>query len=356
MAVVEPITRRVLLRYLPRGTAAEVIDELEECINNWGTRPVVLRTDGGPPFGDSKEFHTWCDAQGIKPVAGIPYHSAGQGMVETRFRSIAASIIAVLGHKAPHDWWSGKTIARLEQIINSTICEPIAGSPYWASTGREPRTALSASLDYTSSDFGEQTVGLSAIMPNDVEEIIARHHDTINAIQGRVMIASSLAQAVTKHAWDASRVAPDFKVGDHVLLHRTAPNKMLPHFVGPFVVTSVTGEGNIVSGVHFIDGTTTMGPVHVARLVHFDASRATPKDVADFQLEPGSYIVEEVLDHRTMADGSRQYFVRWRGTPIQSWLAIADCPGGWPLVVVDYCKTRGLPPPNTSLKKGRSGR
>jgi len=205
MAVVEEVTRFVKLRYLPKGTAAEVCEELEEAIISFGTRPVVLRSDGGPTFDsaeykafDSAEYKAFCAAHGITPVTGVPYHSQGQGMVETRFRPIAAAIIATLGHKAPHTWWEGLLLSRLEGIINSAYCEPIHGSPCRVLYGHEPRTRLSAQLDWTSEGFGEQALGLGAATFNDVSEIVAQHHACINAVQGRVLIASSLAQALTK--------------------------------------------------------------------------------------------------------------------------------------------------------------
>ena len=342
LAAVEGLSRRVALRYIPTATAAEVTEELEEIFNNWGTRPAVLRSDGGQPF-DSDEYKAWCTEQHVRPVKGLAHHPQSQGLVETRFRGIAASILATLGCKAPREWYKGKLLSRLEGIINSTFCEPYSGSPYWVATGKEPRTILSASLDYTSPDFGEQAIGIHSVTANDIEEIIAHHHSRINAAQGRALIASSLAQAITKSRWDSKHCKPTFDIGDVVLLHRAAPTKLLPHFAGPFVVTKVEGEGNRIFGKGYIDPATEMGPVHAMRLIHFDASRCTPTDAADFQLEAGSYIVEEVLDHRRMGNGSRQFKVAWRGTPIQSWLTEREC--RTLIKVVQYCTDNGLPAP-----------
>ena len=342
LAAVEALSRRVALRYLPSATAAEVTEELEEIFNNWGTRPVIIRSDGGPPF-DSAEYKRWCSEQHVQPVIGLAHHPQSQALVETRFRGIASSILATLGCKAPREWYKGKTLSRLEGIINSTYCEPLNASPYFVATGMEPRTTLSASLDYTSDNFGEQAIGIASVTANDIEEIIALHHSRINAAQGRALIASSLAQAITKSRWDNAHTKPTFSAGDTVLLHRAAPTKLLPHFVGPFIVTRVERGGNIVYGKGYIDGATEMGPVHAIRLIHFDASRCTPTDAAEFQLESGSFIVEDVLDHRRMANGSRQFKVSWRGNPIQSWLAEREC--RTLIKVVQYCIDKGLPAP-----------
>jgi len=108
--------------------------------------------------------------------------------------------MAVLGHKAPRTWWEGRLLARLEGIINSTYCEPIHGSPFWAMHGFEPRTPLSAVVDWTSPDFGAGVLGLEGVSFNDFNEIVAQHHSRMCAVQGRVLIATSLAQALTKRA------------------------------------------------------------------------------------------------------------------------------------------------------------
>jgi hypothetical protein len=244
-------------------------------------------------------------------------------------------------------WWEGRLLARLEGIINSTYCEPISGSPFWAMHGFEPRTPLSAVTDWTSPDFGDSVLGLSSASFNDYNEIAAQHHAHLSAVQGRVMIATSLAQALTKRAYDSSRVKGDFNVGDQVLVHRTAPNRMLPHFAGPYTVVSVSGNGNFVTATHFVDKS-ELGPVHVSRLLHFDASRATPADVVAFQLDAGSYVVDDVLEHRALADGSLEFHIRWLGTAVTSWQASQGVKQV--VKVQEYCKLYGLPDPRAALR------
>jgi hypothetical protein len=211
-------------------------------------------------------------------------------------------------------------------------------------------------VDWTSSTFGDDTVGIPSVNGEDITEIIAQHHSAISAGQGRAMIAHSIAQALTKRAYDASRSKADYAVNDHVLVLRTAPNRLLPHFIGPYVVTAVSADKNFVSGQNYIDKKITIGPVHVSRLLHFDASRATPADVAEFQLEEGCYIVDEVVEHRTLSDGSLEFHVRWRGNPIKSWEPTSNVKKI--KIVQDYCSTHGLslattPPATTSEPKTR---
>jgi len=323
MAVVESVTRLCKLRYLRTNNAAEVIEELDEAIVSFGTLPVVLRCDGGAPFS-SGEFSAWCEGNGISPVLGIAYHSQGQGLVETRFRPLAASIMAVLGFKAPSKWWVGGLLAQLEAIINSTYCEPIHGSPFWAMHGFEPRTRLSAKASWAAAaGSGGPLLGLQSARWADVEEIVAQHHAALNAVQGRVMLATSLAQALTKRSFDAGHSPAAFTVGDTVLVHRVAPNRLLPYLPGPFTVESVSADGNFVSAKSYLDGSTRVGPVHVSRLLRFDASRATPEEVVAFQCEEGTFVVLEIIEHRQLGEGL-EFHVRWKDTPITTWQPASD--------------------------------
>lgn len=349
MSVVDMVSRRVWLRYLPNGTAQEVIEETEEVIWSAGTRPVVMRTDGGPPF-DSREWKKFCAEEGIETVKGVPYHSQGQGKVETFFRPIAAAIIAQLGHKAPREWWKGRGLAHLEAVVNSTYCEPINGSPFWAYGGVEPRTRMRAMCDWTQADFGS-AVCVPGLTHNDYNEIIAAHHDRMNAVQGRVMLASSLAQALTKRAYDASHEKSDFSVDEWVLIHRVAPNRMLPHFTGPYCVTHVSPDRNFVRVRHYLDAENedTSSLIHVSRLLHFDMSRATTEDIASFQLDSGSYVVADVIEHRKLDDGSIEYHLRWLGTPVTSWMR-SDLVKKV-VKVLDYAKMHDLPVPGATAKR-----
>jgi len=323
MAVVESVTRLCKLRYLRTNKAAEVIEELDEAIVSFGTLPVVLRTDGGAPFS-SDEFGAWCESNGITRVLGIAYHSQGQGMVETRFRPLAASIMAVLGTKAPAKWWVGNLLSQLEFIINSTYCEPIHGSPFWAMHGFEPRTRLSATTAWVSAAAGGSSVlGIQSARWGDIEEIVAQHHAGINAVQGRVLLATSLAQALTKRSWDAEHREVVYAVGDAVLVHRVAPNRLLPYFTGPYTVTSVSADGNFVVAKSYLDGSTMIGPVHVSRLLRFNASRATPEDVVAFQCEEGAFVVLDIIEHRQL-NGHFEFHVRWKDTPITTWQPASD--------------------------------
>ena len=120
LAVVEGLCKEIRLRYLPAGTAEQVVEELLEVVASFGTTPLVIRSDGGPPF-NSAYYNNWCASENIKPVLGVPDHSQGQGTVETKFNGIANALIAVLGGKAPAGWYKNPdTLAKLERVINTS--------------------------------------------------------------------------------------------------------------------------------------------------------------------------------------------------------------------------------------------
>ena len=67
LSVVEATTRMVKLRYVKSTKAVDVIDALDDVILDFGTRPFVLRTDGGTPF-DSDMLNMFGRREGVHIV------------------------------------------------------------------------------------------------------------------------------------------------------------------------------------------------------------------------------------------------------------------------------------------------
>lgn len=340
LVLVEGISKAVRIRYVPRNTAGEVTEELEEAFGSWGTYPKVLRTDGGPPF-NSVELAAWAKGRGITTVLGVAEHHQGQGTVETKMRGLATAIIATLGGKAPTGWFKDpRMLMRLEQVINSTYTSAHGGCPGWVLTGREPRTLLSA----TTSDVYDATevLGIPGATADDVSEIIAQHHDQIDKVQGRARMAVCLAQALSKARYDGRREPASYKEGDWVLVYNAAPNRMTPHYTGPYKVVEVRGEGNFVLGRHYLTPEAEpLGPFHVSRLIRFDFTRTTPGEIAQFELGEGAGIVSEVKGHRLLPDGTYEFEVEFVGNPVPFWLR------GYEIrrvrKAVEYCERNHLP-------------
>ena len=319
LVIVDAFSRYVSLRKCNDATSTEVCLEILEAAYSFGTFPVIIRADRGPCF-DSAEFRAFCKEHAITYIPGIADHHQGQGLVETRMRPLAEALIATLGAKAPSDWNYLKTLPKLEFLFNSTFCDGVRGSPYYVLHGHEPRTTLSAHLNWADSSSTAQLLGHPAIDAETINNLISEHHTRINHAQRRASMATCLAQALTKYAYDSARVPSTFKLADTVLIHYVAPNKMLPHFHGPWVITRILAGDNFVHVKGWIDPTVVLGPIHVSRLLPFDASRATRADVAEFLAAEGQYIIARVIEHRFEPDGTRSFHLGWRGTPVTSWL------------------------------------
>jgi len=342
LAVVEGVSPFTRLRHVKAVTGKEAIAALDDCIACFGTRPKVLRTDGGQPF-DSTEFKTWAQEEGITVIVGVPHHLQGQGMVETRFRGIASAIIATLGANAPADWAKGGLLIKLENVIITTVVMPIAGSPSWVLTDREPRMRLSAATDFDDQDYGEHVLGMAGLPADDLMNIIVQHHDRIAAVQGRVAIATSVAQALTKRVHDASRERGDFKVGDWVITLCAAPNRLMPHYQGPYKLASVTDSGNFVTMRHFLADKPTAEKLHVSRLLHFDFTRATAVELTQWQLTAGNDVIAEVIGDRALTSEAYEFELRWFNYPVTTWLEGAGVTKN--KLVIYYCLAKGIPLP-----------
>jgi hypothetical protein len=115
---------------------------------------------------------------------------------------------------------------------------------------------------------------------------------------------------------------------------------MLPHFKGPYTVESVSNDKNFITVKDYAGAEATIGPYHISRMIKFDGSRTDAEDLIEYQLEPGSYMIDSVIEHRQLADKSYEFHLRWRGTPITSWRSGYDMRNM--VRVIQYCDARGL--------------
>lgn len=348
LAVTEAVTRVTKLRHVKSTAAATVIPVMDSVAREFMTYPKIIRSDNGPPY-DSQAWRDWCSRYGVTPVLGVPHHSQGQGMVETRFRSVTDSMLANLGYKLLYRITEEAVLGRMEWLLNTTVCEPIGMSPAKALLGAEPRTAFTSAVSFTEDEVGEKLFGCKAITAHDIQEVLADHHNHINAIQQLASVASNLAQAMTKRKWDSGRKKGDFKVGQYVLVYRAAPNRLRPDFIGPYIVTAVRPGGSFVSLKHFLQEDSVIPEIGVGRLIPFDATRATKADLVTYQLEAGQFVVTAIKEHRVLENGSYEFHVEWMGTDVTSWELSRNVKRVQ--LVQEYCQRHGLESPGTETKR-----
>jgi len=343
LSAVDAFTRYTRLRYLPNLTASQVAEELAEIFACNGSLPVVIRCDNGLITDTLKQF---CVDRNIQLVPGLAYHSQGQGLVESRFRTIAAAIMATLGGRASSSWADGTLLMEVELALNSTIVDPIGGSPFWCLHGREPRTAAVAAVSAT------HTLPLS-LSKEETDELVAELHAHLDVVQGRALLSSSVAQIITKRRYDATHPTPSYTVGQWVLrLVFDVPDRLSTHFDGPYKITDVSPDGIRLTAVHYLTENATPIVFHVSRARPFDFSRATPQEILAHGLDKGSFIIDKVLEHRITDGGLYQFHIQWVNNVITSWAPSGDVYRVQK--VIDYCSQHGLPRPAVAPSRTRS--
>ena len=129
-------------------------------------------------------------------------------------------------------------------------------------------------------------------------------------------------------------------------------------------VTRVSGDGNFVHGVAFVDpAKLEVGPFHVSRCRRIDMTRATVAEVVAHQLDAGSAVVDAVEGHRALENGSYEFKIKWFPSTLVTWVPAGNV--SRVIKVIDYCKVQGLPDPGSAPKvvvvaraagRGRGGR
>jgi transposase InsO family protein len=349
LVVVEAISRMVRLRSVKSTKAVDVIPAFEAVITSFDHHhPYVIRTDGGPPF-NSEAFNLFCKDKGIKLVLGHPGHHQGQGAVETVMRPISDALISTYGNNATKYFRDPATLQRLEQIINTTVVEPVFGSPVEIYYGRPPRTPETLSPAAWGDFLG--SCGLDA---SSYTQIIAYHHDAIDRRQQRALLASSISQQLGAATYNKSRSPPSFKIGDPFLVFVfPRPTRVSVYFHGPYITSKVSPDGHLVWGRFFSspEGLYT-GPFHVSRIVPFNSSRFDPVTASFMNIKDGQGLVEKVLEHRAVPGGGYEFRIKWFGTTLESWTTLEG--SGRDSGILDYCREKGLEVEVRTRKGGRA--
>lgn len=289
----------------------------------------------------SDHHHATLKDNSIVAQPGPPYAQNAQGVVEKRMEYIKVGLKALLGGRAPHDWNYHDTLARLEFLLNTTYCDSIKGSPYWALTGIEPRTPLVAKTSVSPIYLAPGT-DAARVDVDSLHNCLAEHHARVNAVHGLVALSSSRAQLRNATRYAAARAAPAITVGMTVGIHQLPFNGLLPYLKGPYVVTKVDATGNYIEAKGWIDPSMTLGPTHVSRVRPMDLTRTTPADVAAYLAGPGVAVIKAILEHRDAANGAREFLVEWVNFADPTWTPAANIPSG-NAIFSQYCVSRGIP-------------
>ncbi|MEM6472591.1 MAG: chromo domain-containing protein [Planctomycetota bacterium] len=160
--------------------------------------------------------------------------------------------------------------------------------------------------------------------------------DRLKRTLTKARAALSKTQARYKKDFDkrVRKVTHKPKVGGFVFLDPedgSGKRKKLQHDVeGPFKVlrvdvrTVVIQRGDVVERVSADRVAPAPAPKSDAPIEYPEA--ATPKDLAEKNIEGESWLVDSLIDHRKMRDGKLEFLVRWSGPYEDTWEPRANIP------------------------------
>ncbi len=289
----------------------------------------------------SKEFRQFCDQRHIGLVIGLPHHHQGQGLVETRIRSIRRALVAALGERAQQEWAEKKHLGLLERIMNNTVVTSTGMSPFKAMTGHDAHSPpLSSVADMRGVDIHDEDYASHA------NDLIDDHLHRLAGLQTLLRCGSSLSQAETIRRHEKGRKEPQLEAGDYFLRRVEKENKMSLGFMGPYKATEVTNT--TIKGVHYLTPEAEPYTFRIEEVRAFNAQRLDAQDLSFFQSQSGYGIVAEVLGHK-VENGVDLFHVSWYGGGHPSgWLPYDDLRHN--SVVTQYISSNGI-----SLVKGPGG-
>ena len=228
------------------------------------------------------------------------YHPQSDGQTENT-NKILEDMLRHWVNPSQDNWDS--LLDTAEFAINNAFQSSIQTTPFRLNYGFDPYTPLSIAVD------SKQPVA---------KEFVHHMRESLKTAK----LALKAAQDRQKTYYDAGRTAQHFDVGQKVLLRSTnlqfkgtVSRKLLPKWIGPFMVTRRVGEL-----AYQLDVPPTL-PVHnvfhtvLLRPFHDNGRHQPPPQPIEINgaLE---YEVEQILGHRLVKRGrktSTEYLINWRG-------------------------------------------
>jgi hypothetical protein len=304
LVVIDRLTK--LVRFIPCRTDNNAAEVAKLWIDHWYAAgfglPDDIVCDRDPKF-TSALWDELCTLLGTKVKLSTAYHPQTDGQTERMNRTMEDMLRHYIS-PTMRDW--DEHLPLLQFAHNSSWHASIDMTPLVAAFGFTPVTPLSAGLE-------------SGDSPNAAQGLVRHMTDVTKRAQECMAAAQARQQAYA----DQHRTAVEFEVGDRVLLATkhlqllgpdNQARKLLPRFVGPFVVTKRIGK---VSYALDLPETMKVHPVfHVSLLKGYrDGHRAgQPPPVVVFEDGSVQEEVEAILAHRWNSRKScDEYRVHWKG-------------------------------------------
>ena len=263
--------------------------------------PTAVVSDRGSQW-NSKFWNALCSICDIKQRMSTAFRPQTDGLVERTNRVVEEAIRHFVSPL--HDDWD-QFLPFLEFALNSARHQSTGCSAFELNRVSRPLAPLQALLEL------QHQVPAARQFAVRTHLQFQRAHELVHAAKNRM-----------KQLTDNNRKLREFSTGDHVLLSTknlklcksVRRRKFMPRFLGPIQVIEKIGRnayklklpGSMVR-VHDVFHVSLLFPYrHGSRLQMPPPARAEGFD---------NFEVDQVLDHRDLADKSREYLISWRGYP-----------------------------------------
>ena len=265
LALVDACSKFVVLRAIAHETADIIADVLTQLFSQYGP-PEELISDRAQVF-TGKLTTQLLTSHGITRRLVIPRHPRANGQVERFFRTLRASLGAIVQELGPegHDCWD-EYLVHVAYAYNTSVHATVGDTPFYLFYGRDPAQNAPFTLD---EDFD--------LLTQNREDAI-RHTEAARwtAIQKANEVAYKNRQYYNRRANPQT-----INVGDKVFVECPtpphAPNpKLLRKYDGPYIVHEV--------GIHKITLRTHCG--RYQKEVHRDKLRPSFEPEGPYEDEP----------------------------------------------------------------------
>lgn len=327
LVMLDHATRFCVLRVVPDATAAATWKALTQAWFTVQGPPRRLLTDRGSAF-DNAVVAKGCAGLGIEQVFGV--RSEDQARVERLNKEIGRSLRRM---NAKSLEGAEAAVAQIAWHLNTRRHSALGMSPFTALFGVSPRSNLQSLL-------GDEADG--PVVGPEVAE-------AVETVEMLVRLCSERAFDRAKAAYDkgVKEWAPE--AGSHVFMWLPNRNRKLDtNWKGPVLVRGMHSE----RVVRVYDPVMSREMLrHVSHLRPYDASRTSAEAALEFELPDGFFLVEKVLEHRSVP--RKEVLIHWANSEPEddSWEPLNSEAIRSNSVVRAYCAEKGVRMPPVRRKK-----
>jgi hypothetical protein len=294
-----------LVHLIPTVTTATASDVarlfVNEVVKHHGL-PTSIVSDRDAKF-TSHFWKSLLQLWGVKSAMSSAFHPQTDGQTE-RVNRVLEEYLRHFVSPLQTNWDS--LLPAAEFALNDTYQKSIGMTPFMMTYGQHPITPARAA-------FSQANTPAATGYVQEVQAAVKKARDLLQAVQQR-----------QKSYADSKRRPLTFKEGDkvllsteHIRLKSVGTQKLLPRFIGPFVIEQRHGES--AYRLKLPESLKVHPVFHVSLLKPYRSDgRCQPPPPPVFYSDEGEphYEVEQILQHREVHRGRKQvkqFLIKWAG-------------------------------------------